>query len=1016
MKVKSNNDGYGFCTEKRPDGALVVYTDIPGVTETRVVVPVEKLEVVRVARGTRVWLKGDPYGWHAGEISDVMGFDEYHVRVPGLTRDLKLRGDRFVVRWNRPLTDPVRALASGLCDSPEYYEARRAFRDQLSRQRSVSRGFTAVLSAAVELYPHQLDTVARVLSDPVLRYLLADEVGLGKTIEAGLVMRQLLLDDPRATALVAIPASLIQQWQDELRGRLLLGHELSVGRIRLVTHEQLVREVGLRDRTVIVIDEAHRVLPYVDNAPRLRADLLAARGLLLLSATPMRGHLRVLLGLLNLIDPTAFPRDDIQSFEERVAARESEATSLEVLTSDRASAAQRASVLQALVAAHGIEPALTRLVRECRAATDPDAPVWSALVDYVRETYRISRRMIRHRRDTESTEQYPVAGRQVTFVPIEDPARSIVDDFLDQYRDLLDGDVDPVTFGRTVVYGLSGPNSLLRHLERRLESSTEDELFVPERERALFRITAAKLGLTGTDTRLKIALDVVADRLSGGLKVVVVSTSTDAARAFYEAALARWPHQVHGHVGASDWRAHEKDVARFLDAQDGAVLVGDHTMEEGRNLQDAHVLLNLDLPLDPNRLEQRIGRVDRFARRVEPAEVVVLTEPGSEWVTSHVRLLDQGIGIFTASVATLQRKLGQVLEELTRQLPASGSHALQVDLSALRASLDDERIDVDLLEELESVTMASDFDEAGVVELREAEADCTAIRDAFCRLTSMRGGLDLRPVEHAATGVVTFDSEAGRSISGAPKDVADEMLPLLRSPRAYARDVATSRSGVSPLRLGDPLVDRLNQYLRVDERGRARAVVRPHDDVTVPTLWLSCDFLVEFDASHLRTESEVVRRRLRRRGDALLPPVIERTWTDGAGTADARTVDVLEQPYADSSDWLLKGTEWTDVLAELPDWRELCLAAAEVAWSCLRDTPALTFAPANAAQRARTEVRRRLAVLEARSQRLPSQAERESARRDLVREQQVGDSLTLGVARPAVSVVACGAIILWPTR
>jgi hypothetical protein len=87
-----------------------------------------------------------------------------------MDRELRLRGDRFTIRWNRPLTDPVGAVALGFCDSPEYYEARRAFLDQLVRQRSAARGFTAVLSAPVELFQHQLDTVARVLSDPVLRY------------------------------------------------------------------------------------------------------------------------------------------------------------------------------------------------------------------------------------------------------------------------------------------------------------------------------------------------------------------------------------------------------------------------------------------------------------------------------------------------------------------------------------------------------------------------------------------------------------------------------------------------------------------------------------------------------------------------------------------------------------------------------------------------------------------------------------------------------------------------------
>jgi ATP-dependent helicase HepA len=1015
VKARSNNYGYGFCAEKRPDGALVVYTDIPGVTEKRIIVPIEKLEVVRVATGTRVWLKGDPYGWHAGEISDVSGFDDYYVRVPGLTRNVKLRGDRFVVRWNRPLADPVRAVASGLCDSPEYYEARRAFRDQLLRQRSASRGFTAVLSAAIELYPHQLDTVARVLSDPVLRYLLADEVGLGKTIEAGLVMRQLLLDDPRATALVAVPAPLIQQWQDELRGRLLLGHHLSIGRIRLVTHERLVRETRIRDRAVVVIDEAHRVLPYVDEAPRLRGDLLATKGLLLLSATPMRGHLRILLGLLDLIDPMAFPRDDIESFEARIAARESEATSLEVLTSNRATAGQRANVLRELLVVHGIEPALERLVSECRAATGPEAPAWSALVGYVRETYRISRRMVRHRRDTDSTEDYPVAGRKVRFVPIEDPARSLVDAYLDQYRELLDGDADPVLFGRMIVHGLGGPGSLLRHLERRLDAPRADELFVPERERDLFRITAAKIQLADTEARLQAALDVAADQLVRHRKVVVVGTSAGAAQAFYAAAHLRWGSAVFRHMG-TDWRAHEDNVARFLGARGGAVLVGDHTVEEGRNLQDAHVLVNLDLPLDPNRLEQRIGRLDRFARRVEPAEVVVLTEPSSEWVTSHVRLLDEGIGIFTTSVATLQRRLGQVLENLTRDLPVAGRDALDIDLPALRESLDEERIDVDLLEELESVVTASDFDDAGVAELRAADADSTAMREAFRKLTSMRGGLALRPVEHVATEIVTFDVAAGGAISGASKEVAEKVLPLLKSEHAYARDIATRRTGVAPLRLGDPLVDWLDQYLRTDERGRARAVVRPYAGVTVPTMWLSCDFLVEFDAAHLRAASESVRRRLRRRGDALLPPAIERTWTDGAGPADAEVVDVLERPYSDRSDRLLKGREWEHVLAELPDWRELCLAAGEIASECLHKTSALTAAPADAAERARTEVRRRLAVLEARSYRLPSEAERESARRDLAREQELGDSLLLGVTKPATSMVACGAIVLWPAR
>ncbi|MDP8929479.1 MAG: SNF2-related protein, partial [Actinomycetota bacterium] len=644
VQVRSSDLGLGFCHGKHPEGALVVYTDIPGLAETQTVVPVEDLLLSRVSRGMRVWLKGEPYGWHASEVTGWAGFDQYYVRVAGLYRDLKLPGSRIVIRWNRPLTDPVSAVANGLCDSPEYYEARRAFLDQLVRQRCASRGFTALLSAPVELYQHQLDTVARVLSDPVLRYLLADEVGLGKTIEAGLVLRQLLLDDAEATALVSVPAALVHQWRRELRDRLLLDDVLERSRVRLVSHDDLADEGALHKHALVVVDEAHRLLPHLERRPGLRDDLQHGRGLLLLSATPMRGNLSIFLGLLNLVDPVAFPREDLDSFRKRVQQREQEASNLQVLSSRRASLRQRGAVLENLLLLHGADPMVVRLIDECRTAEDIESPSWSDLTNYVRETYRISRRMIRHRRDSGAIEGYPVVGRQAVFVPVVDPARAVVDEFLEQYRDHLGERSACRSYSQAVLHGLGGPRALLHHLRRRLAAEAGTPRAVPQSDRALLEATVARLRLTETSTRMRLALDVVQDRLDRGLKVVVVGTSSDTAREFLEAAEARWRGLVGGHLDHIEQAAREEEVLSFLETCGGRVLVSDHTLEEGRNLQDAQVLVNLDLPLDPIRLEQRIGRLDRFARRTQPAEVVVFTEPNSEWVAAHVRLLDEGIG------------------------------------------------------------------------------------------------------------------------------------------------------------------------------------------------------------------------------------------------------------------------------------------------------------------------------------------------------------------------------------
>ena len=69
---------------------------------------------------------------------------------------------------------------------------------------SAAQGLTALLSASIDLMPHQVAAVRRVLNDPIQRYLLADEVGLGKTIEAGLIIRQHLIDNPETQVLVAL--------------------------------------------------------------------------------------------------------------------------------------------------------------------------------------------------------------------------------------------------------------------------------------------------------------------------------------------------------------------------------------------------------------------------------------------------------------------------------------------------------------------------------------------------------------------------------------------------------------------------------------------------------------------------------------------------------------------------------------------------------------------------------------------------------------------------------------------
>ena len=103
-----------------------------------------------------------------------------------------------------------------MLESPLLAEPRLPFLRSILRQRSAAHGMRAVLSSCIELHAHQVETAWRVLQDPVQRYLLADEVGLGKTIEAGIIIRQMLLDKPNLRVQLILPPFLLEQWKREL--------------------------------------------------------------------------------------------------------------------------------------------------------------------------------------------------------------------------------------------------------------------------------------------------------------------------------------------------------------------------------------------------------------------------------------------------------------------------------------------------------------------------------------------------------------------------------------------------------------------------------------------------------------------------------------------------------------------------------------------------------------------------------------------------------------------------------
>ena len=178
---------------------------------------------VRLQVQTRVyWQDPDTGNWRAGRI---VGGDppQYFVRPPNSELDFRVPEHQLRVRWDRPVGNPVNVLIAGANESAYYRDARLPMLRSLVSQRAACGGASALLSSAVEIFPHQVHAALTVISDPVQRYLLADEVGLGKTIEAGLVIRQVLLDQPESRISVIAPGFLRRQWQDGVAREIFTG-------------------------------------------------------------------------------------------------------------------------------------------------------------------------------------------------------------------------------------------------------------------------------------------------------------------------------------------------------------------------------------------------------------------------------------------------------------------------------------------------------------------------------------------------------------------------------------------------------------------------------------------------------------------------------------------------------------------------------------------------------------------------------------------------------------------------
>jgi len=973
------------------------------------------------------WFDGDKWLIGRVDIPADSAASHYWVNFPNLQTE-RIPAADLRVRWARPIADPL-SLVKALTVETRYFHTRRTnFTQNVARQRVACLNLRGLLSSAVEIHDHQVGAARRVLSDPIPRYLLADEVGLGKTIEAGMVIRQILLD-PDANVTVIAPDHLVDQWEAELDTK--FGVFTLPGTLDVVPQAE-VQAIPVIPRSLLVVDEAHRLTERVDyngstNPSRryhkVKALAHAADGLLLLSATPVRSNEDAFLGILHLLDPATYPLEDLAGFRRRVELRDDFAETVSALD-DETPVRYLTEPLSKLRSLVPDDTKLIQLVDEAlREATARNVQGARAAVRKVRvhvsETYRLHRRMVRTRRSSAAKAKFPVRGREHgTPWLIADPDRrrdellSILEslriDLLEHYEADA-GDIFRVVLGRALA-----PLTALSDLAEALRGGSNHDLSGDELE-ALARFVA-------TDTALELAQQIETllaaessdDRITatvqwcqrkvGRGKYAVACSFPRSAESLAKTLTASFgSHRVVSLLATHSDEERATALAKFSSNKEVNILVFDRSAEEGVNLQIAEEVLHASIPTATSQLEQRMGRFDRFSDSVlNPVRSTSFSEANElrqQQLGAWLRVLDGLFNVFESSTSTLQYVLADLEQEFFSTSIINGMREAADALERKRDFLETQHRRITAQDLLDSIEDRSD-DEVLAEGIHETDNYQREIEDAAVGYIHEMLGFSLYYTE---SGNLKFGINQSKPPLLTEWEIQSLGTHLFQ--REYTTDRLAVRQGTGFLRYGEPLIDRFVEYADTDDRGRAFAVELPTPAKVVerpPILAFCFDFRISAAPSEVVSQgaSSAFQRAVRVRTEHFLPAFIERVWwMVGRGECPPQIRHDLESRQGEN---LGSQPERFRELTSHFQWPAVCDEAFQAALAIVRTREGVAARLNAGRSRAQEAADRERSILNARND--PSDRTRI--------HEEVLEAVDHAVSNPVFTLDNCGAVFL----
>ena len=709
----------------------------------------------------------------------------------------------------------------------------------------------APFRAGIRLDAYQLEPLRKALRLPRVNLFIADDVGLGKTIEAGLIVRELLLRKKAREIVVACPPSMLEQWQDELDQRFGLRFEILdrdyVNRVRrqrgfgvnpfathsrfLISHRLLIDEqyagpmrawlgVG-RPGSMLILDEAHHAAPA--SGSRYAIDSKTTQSIrevaqffehrLFLSATPHNGHSNSFSALLEILDPQRFVRGvkPTKSSRDEVVVRRLK----EDLRQISGGFPKRHVVQEDLDGLPGDSPELrlatllseyselrsARLEGEPKRAQSTSKLLLTNLQQRLFSSIRAFGRTLEVHRKTVLRQFEASPSRTVQTVDLEAlHAPSADDDRASLSPEELGAQDEALAEAATLASTVAAPTE-----------TTAAKLFRAELELLEEMASLARTNRFTADARVNKLAEWIRQELPLNSRLIIFTEYEDTKAYLVEQLKGLFPkncdERIESFSGATDKKNRErlkhsfnaepeKDPLRILVCTDAA--------REGLNFQaHCHHLFHFDVPWNPSRMEQRNGRIDR---KLQPSPDVYC-----HYFFYAQRPEDRILQVLVKKTKTIQAELGslsRVLEDRLAGTLASGIRRKTISLmeqqilaiapDAERQSLVEEELEgarerhEELLEQNQRLQTMLDKSRKAVF------FDRKHFQAAICCALELQESSPLTPIAYGGKGPQRY-----RFPDLAMREAADPTwavtLDTLREPRKDGVSMAQWRSE-SPLR------------------------------------------------------------------------------------------------------------------------------------------------------------------------------------------------------------------------